>query len=217
MEKNDKYFDYGHGVLKNKLDIKDKEKLRQAESDIVVTRIHQIFSDMHFTPSVEYYKSLHKFLFGDVYEFAGEFRDIQIYKEEKALAYLSVDYSKPENIESDLIKIFESIKSCDFESLSVEDRIDFITLTVSSLWQVHPFREGNTRTVLVLLRTLLNSYNITFDINMFKHSNNFQYMRDAFVAASFEAEDLGVKRNYSYVKRVINDIIIEDMEKKRGI
>lgn len=217
MEKNDKYFDYGHGVLKNKLNIKDKEKLRQAESDIVITRIHEIFSNMYFEPSIEYYKNLHKFLFGDVYAFAGEFRDIEIFKEEKALAYLSVDYSKPENIESDLIRIFEIIKNTDFNSLSTEEKIDYITKTISSIWQVHPFREGNTRTVLVLLRTLLNSYNITFDVNMFKHSNNFQYMRDAFVAASFEAEDLGVQRNYSYVKRVINDIIIEDMEKKRGM
>lgn len=40
MEKSDPYIDSNTGVLKNLLNIKDNNKLKQAESDIVITRIH---------------------------------------------------------------------------------------------------------------------------------------------------------------------------------
>lgn len=55
MEKSDPYIDSNTGVLKNLLNIKDNNKLKQAESDIVITRIHEIFNNMYFEASKEYF------------------------------------------------------------------------------------------------------------------------------------------------------------------
>lgn len=58
MEKSDPYIDSNTGVLKNLLNIKDNNKLKQAESDIVITRIHEIFKTMYFESSKEYFLEL---------------------------------------------------------------------------------------------------------------------------------------------------------------
>ncbi len=55
MEKSDPYIDSNTGVLKNLLNIKDNNKLKQAESDIVITRIHEIFKNMYFESSKDYF------------------------------------------------------------------------------------------------------------------------------------------------------------------
>ena len=107
MEKSDPYIDSNTGVLKNLLNIKDNNKLKQAESDIVITRIHEIFKTMYFESSKEYFLELHKYLFSDVYSFAGKYRTIEIYKQERVLAYESVEYAKPSEIDYQLNEIFE--------------------------------------------------------------------------------------------------------------
>ena len=94
---------------------------------------------------------------------------------------------------------------------------DFLTSLISDLWGIHAFREGNTRTVLVFLRGYLNSYGINFNINFFKNSNTYQYARDALVASYFESTILGITRNYTYLRKLIGDIIEEDLERKRNI
>ncbi len=155
MEKSDPYIDSNTGVLKNLLNIKDNNKLKQAESDIVITRIHEIFKTMYFESSKEYFLELHKYLFSDVYSFAGKYRTIEIYKQERVLSYESVEYAKPSEIDYQLNEIFEILRNTDLLSLDIEMQKDFVTSLISGLWKVHPFREGNTRTCLVFLRTYL--------------------------------------------------------------
>lgn len=217
MEKSDPYIDSNTGVLKNLLNIKDNNKLKQAESDIVITRIHEIFNNMYFETSKDYFLELHKYLFSDVYSFAGKYRTIEIYKQERVLAYESVEYAKPSEIDYQLNEIFEILRNTDLLSLDIEMQKDFVTSLISDLWKVHPFREGNTRTCLVFLRTYLNSYDIKFDVNFFKHENTYKYMRDALVASAFESDIYEKEREYKYLRRIIGDIIELDQERKRKL
>lgn len=207
MKKKVTKYVYNNGTLINKLNIKDNELLKQAESDIVTVRIHEVIKGGYYEASEEYLKELHKYLFSDVYPFAGNYRDIQIYKEERVLARLSVDYSHPNDIENKIKKLLEYINNTNLNELNNEERINYITNVLTTLWQIHPFREGNTRTSLVYMRQLLKSYGLTFDEYFFKPKGNFEYTRDALVAACFESEDFDVKRNYTYIKRVIGDIL----------
>lgn len=217
MEKSDPYLYEESDVLKNYLNIKDNAKLKQAESDIVITRIHEVFSSMYFEASKEYFMELHKYLFSDVYPFAGKLRTINIYKQEKVLAYESVEYSNYEDIDMNLDEVFEILKNTDLLSLDLEMRKDFVTSLISDLWRIHPFREGNTRTCLVFLRTYLNSYDIKFDINFFKNEGTYKYMRDALVASSFESDIYEKSREYKYLRRIIGDILELDQERKRSL
>ncbi len=212
----DKDYDYENCLLKNKLNIDSKTKLDQAESDFAIVRLKELLEKNYFEPTKEFLYSIHKYIFGDVYPFAGTIRNVPIVKEEKILKRLSVDYIKPENIDSELDNIFKRINNISLDDLSSEEKIDFVTKIISDIWKVHPFREGNTRTTLVFLRLYLKSYGITFSSELFSRGGNFKYMRDALVASAFEASDLGVERNYMYLKRVISDIIEDDLVQKRG-
>ncbi len=55
----------------------------ELECDFVSIRIVELLGIDNFELSVDYLKYIHKYLFQDVYEFAGEFRDINFSKHEK--------------------------------------------------------------------------------------------------------------------------------------
>lgn len=213
----DPYIDNRHFILKNKLGITNAEKLKKTESDIVTLKIAEVYAGSSekvpkYNPSSDYLLALHKYLFKDLYGFAGEYRTIHIEKAERALAFLSVEYSEPEEISDKVENVFKTIRETDFYSLDNEEKIDYVTNILVDLWKTHPFREGNTRTSLVFLKCFLKSYNIEFDAELFKMHGTYQYTRDALVAASFEAEDLNVKRDYRYIRGIVNEIMEESLE-----
>lgn len=110
LYKKDPYV-YKNGTLINKLGITDYEKLRQAEADISFVKLFTVDRDV--APGdfgLEYIKRLHKYILGDIFDWAGDFRTVPMQKEEKILAGDSVRYSHPNNINSDLSKIIEKLQ-----------------------------------------------------------------------------------------------------------
>ena len=80
----------GTTVLINKLDIRDQEKLNEAELFIVSVKSLQ-FEMEPFPEDLDfaYYKRLHQFLFGELYDWAGSVRSIDISKQQATNAVLS--------------------------------------------------------------------------------------------------------------------------------
>ena len=62
-------------------------------------------------------------LFSDLYDWAGENRCINMYKEEPVLNGLSVEYSDCHNIDNDLEKLDQYFKSIKWELLSKKEII----------------------------------------------------------------------------------------------
>ena len=97
-------------VLRNKLGIKTEKTLDLIEAEQsranMMLLYEQGFSD--FTP--EGLCKIHQFLFGDVYEWAGKYRVINIQKSERLLAGQSVWYSNDDDIERDLENAFYSYR-----------------------------------------------------------------------------------------------------------
>ena len=92
-------------VLINKLDIRDSKKLDEAEGEMVSFNTISLLSNPLQINSVFDVKKIHKLLFGELYEWAGENRKINIYKDEPVLGGLSVSYSDCNNIDKDLKKL----------------------------------------------------------------------------------------------------------------
>lgn len=96
-------------VLRNALSIKDEKTLDLIEAEQsranMMLLYEQGFHD--FTP--EGLQSIHRFLFGDLYDWAGQFRIINIEKRERLLAGRSVWYSNDEAISDDLASVFQDI------------------------------------------------------------------------------------------------------------
>ena len=77
---------YKNGTLKNKLGITDYEELRQAESDISFIKLFTLEQDLSIQEfDVNDIKRIIKYILGDIFDWAGEFRTVPIAKSEKIL------------------------------------------------------------------------------------------------------------------------------------
>lgn len=88
------------------------------------------------------FRFIHKALFSDVYEWAGQYRKINIKKREPLLAGQSVWYSDCVNIETDLDNAWESINMVNWNKLNRENFAKQIARLFPALWQVHQFAKA---------------------------------------------------------------------------
>lgn len=181
----DPYVYEGTNILRNKLNIQDEQTLIETEAQIFIAKfldMSSIANQLDFKS----YKSLqwiHHFIFSDLYNWAGEFRTVDIFKHERVLGGLSVKYSNENEIVSDLKKAFEwsNKRLWDYDNPQLtEDFSKFMT----DLWRIHPFREGNTRTVSVYMNSFAESNELRFDGELL--SKRAGYLREALVLAAVE-------------------------------
>lgn len=95
------------------------------------TRIVELLNKDDFDLSVDYLKYVHKFLFQDVYEFAGEFRKIDFSKHEKILNNDSVAYGDCTTLMASLE--YDISLEKDYEEMNIVEVINNITKFSSSI------------------------------------------------------------------------------------
>ena len=84
----------GTTILINKFDIRDEEKLSEIESVISSARYAEWLNAPQATTfDFDHYKAIHRFVFSDLYEWAGEVRTVNISKK-------GTQFTPAENIES---------------------------------------------------------------------------------------------------------------------
>ena len=115
----------------------------ELECDFVSTRIVELLNKDNFDLSVDYLKYVHKFLFQDVYKFAGEFRKIDFSKHEKILNNDSVAYGDYNTLTKSLEYDIALEKEKNYKEMNIVEVINNITKFSSNIWQVHPFRDVN--------------------------------------------------------------------------
>ncbi len=78
-ERDDYYCYYNSPVLKNKFGIKDERTLEVAERKLTTLRLAELEkSPLRGELDFEYLREIHRRLFGEIYEWAGENRKIDI-------------------------------------------------------------------------------------------------------------------------------------------
>lgn len=157
--RNSVYCYKGTNTLVNKLNIKDPVALDNYETSIVAIKLMALekqgitgnFDVKHFT-------SIHKFLFEDIYPFAGLFRTENIAKD-------YFQFAEWEYIESELFRLLNELKNENFlEGLPKEDFAKRLAYYWSELNVLHPFREGNGRATREFLRQLALKNNYILNI-----------------------------------------------------
>ncbi len=204
----DPYFYDDVPVLKNKLNIKDKEELESTEADITFIKlldVDRVMKNGKF--EFNHLKAIHKHIFEDIYGWAGEIRTINIEKEEKVLAGKSVDYCDYNLIEKEASLAIKELKEIQWEKLGIEEKAQLFSKKLAKLWRVHPFREGNTRTVIAFAAQFAESRNFPLDKSLFKKHSD--YLRTSLVMAS-----IGEYSEYEHLTRIIKDAMQEG--KKRS-
>ena len=127
-----------------------KKTRNEKECVLVSLRIANILEDKSFGFSPITLKNIHKYLFKDIYDFAGKYRNYNITKKEDILNGDTVKYVNYQEIESYYEYDFKEEKEFDYSKLKNNDElIEHIVKFTSSIWQVHAFGEGNTRTTAV--------------------------------------------------------------------
>lgn len=197
---NDPYLYEGSSVLRNLLNIHDEKELDFAEAELSQANMMLLYEQGFDDFSTLGIKTIHKVLFEDVYDWAGEFRSINIQKREHLLAGISVLYADYDKIERDLNSAWGAINKIQWSSLSREEFAAKIARLFPPFWQVHPFREGNTRTILMLMTFFVEHYDYYFDKELLAASAG--YVRSAFVMAS-----LGQYSEYEHLEKILLDAI----------
>ena len=99
---NDPYLYEKSSVLHNLLNIYNSKDLDVAEAELSQASMMLLYEQGFNDFSTQGIKTIHKVLFEDVYDWAGEFRVINIQKREPLLAGISVWYADSDNIKKDL-------------------------------------------------------------------------------------------------------------------
>lgn len=175
-------------VLKNKFNITDFDTLKQLEEEIVSAKLYQLmknsvsgrFSKTHFF-------RIHRFLFGDIYSFAGKIRTEQIWKGDTM-------FYPPNAIENELNKLFETVSAFIKQTLTKDELIDKTAYIMAELNIIHPFREGNGRTIREFIRQWF--WHFGYDLNWGNVDKNF------ILNASINSVD-----NYKTLIAVLNNCI----------
>jgi len=183
-------------ILINKLNIKKQDRLDQYEALMFKLAFENLRQNPTNVINASDILTIHKLLFGEVYEWAGNVRSINIEKQEAVLNGLSVNYSDKKLILKELNKLNNEMAILKNDNSFIKN----ISRLISKMWQIHPFREGNTRTVVVFLYLYLRNFNLEINFELLeKHS---KFFRNALVLAS-----IGEYSEYQHLELILNDAI----------
>ena len=185
-----------------------EEEERTEEADIISIRIARLISDDSFSFTVGQLVSIHKQLFSGLFIHAGRLRDYNFIKREWALDGASVWYGDYHDLEATLQFDFETERRFKYSGLSMDDIIDHLAMFISSIWQVHPFQEGNTRTTAVFVIKYLRS--VGFDATNDTFAKNASYFRNALVRANYKHLQKGVYEDRSFLIKFLRNLLLNE-------
>ena len=188
-----------NGTLKNKLGITEYKELNDAEKDIGFVKLIDIGESFKQKYDAEYIRNIHRHIFEDIFDWAGEFRTVPVYKTEIVIPGLSLEYSAPKNIEKDLNVVLEELNSTNWSGKNIDEITAQFTDQLARIWRVHPFRDGNTRTTLAFAENYSREHGFSMDIGILleqltrlvtpKGDVKRYSIRDKFVLAALDKKD----------------------------
>lgn len=146
---------------------------------------------------------MHFFIFQDLYDWAGEQRKLNIFKEEPVLGGLSVEYSDMADIARDAKSVLKEMVSKNWNDMDTKRKSMEFADSMAKLWKVHCFREGNTRTVITFCCQYADENICHINRTLFeKHS---EYVRTALAAYNAVFYDLGDLSKKEYLLNIVED------------
>ena len=198
---------YGFRYLTSKIE----RDLR--ECDLVSIRTVKLLENKEFKFSIDYLKKIHKSLFSDILKknYVGIFRNYNISKNESVLSGNSVIYTDYRELTECLNYDFEREKKNDYKNLPLDEKINKVSNFISSIWQVHPFIEGNTRTIIIFLIKYLKK--LGFKLNEDIFIENSLYFRNALVLSNYSNRELKISNDFRFLTSFFIKLIVNYDEK----
>ena len=178
----------------------------EEEADKVSANIAKILASKTFAFNTNGYVSLHRRIFEGVFKHAGEIRQYDIAKKEWVLEGDSVNYLNWEDLRRALDWDIEQEKNFSYKGLTDDEKIEHIAKFISGIWQIHAFREGNTRTTAIFTIQYLRSLGYEVNNEMFaKHS---WYFRNALVRANYRNINKDIEYSPIYLVRFFRNLLL---------
>jgi len=198
-------------VLRNLGNIRNAEELRSAEGNVTRHTLAMVYSHTFTKFNTESLCEIHRIIFDRFYDWAGEFRTIQLAKSEKVLGGDTVRYSHPKQIKKELLEASKEISRLK-KTEPKKDLLFKLVRITAKIWQIHPFREGNTRAIISFI--VLIAVNLRIDIDYSLFEKHAAYVRNALVWAS-----QGMYSKFEYLERIFYDAagLIADTEGSTGV
>ncbi len=220
-----------NGTLKNKLGKENEAELDEAEKNIAFARLIDLDDVNKAQCNSDLIKQIHFHIFQDIYDWAGKFRTVPIYKQEVVLPGISLEYAKSEEIEEKLNKELMQMNEYDWKNKKSDELAEQFAKSLAKVWRVHPFRDGNTRTVLTFANIFANMKGFNLNMESILDSLSRKYdesgeitqysVRDKFVLAALDDKDYpepehlqavfktaiekGVKEQISSLKNIVSE------------
>lgn len=174
---DEKYCYPNTNILKNKLNIRDKQTLLQAEIELTSKRLQQLQEKpMKGNFDFHHLCNIHKHIFQDLYDWAGKPRTVAIAKGSL--------FCLPQHIQSYAGTIFPNYyKDCNHVKDNQKELIKILAAYYADLNALHPFREGNGRAQREFTRELCRQCGYAFDLRFTTH--------EQMLNASIESLDKG--------------------------
>ena len=147
-------------VLINKYNIRDKEMLEKFEIQKVFAKLLGLDvkpTRVSYTYNVVHLVNIHKYLFGDIYEWAGSVRSVNISKGNQ--------FCRCELIEEQMSQIMGKLADENYlYGLDKEKLAERLAYYIGEINAIHPFREGNGRSQRMFIEVLAlrNRYHLDF-------------------------------------------------------
>ena len=184
------------------------------EADRVSARINQIIEEDGFYLSPTYLTGLHGLIFEGVFPHAGFVREVNLRKREWVLRGDSVTYGHAPVIEKTLEYDFDKEKGYSYARKSKREIVSHFARFIAGIWQIHPFREGNTRTVAVFAIKYLRSMRIAATNEIF--AENSWYFRNALVRANYDNPLKGIARDFEPLERFFGNLILGEQNELKS-
>ncbi len=172
---NDPYVYPGTQMLVNRLNIRDQTEFQQAESDLSYRRIMQLRAEpIKGNFDMDHLKAIHKHIFGDLYDWAGQTRTVNIGKNGDW-------FVRRELIDQYANKVFEVLKGQQhLRSMSREDVALKSAALFANLNALHPFREGNGRAQREFIVQLVKQAGYELKFEGISKAHMMELSRDSF-------------------------------------
>lgn len=184
----------------------DKEK--EQEADKVACNIADVLFNKRLDFSTDGYLNLHRQIFDGVYDHAGQLRASDIVKSEWVLEKDTVFYLHWEELRMALDSNFQFERNLHYDELRGEELLEWIAFFTAGIWHIHPFNEGNTRTIAVFSILLLRP--LGFDIHTDVFADHSWYFRNAMVRANYMNELKHVHVNPDFLIRFYRNWMFGD-------
>ncbi len=187
---------YEDGTLRNKLNIRDYHELKQAEADIGFLKLINVDSVKTNGLNEELLKKIHHHIFESIFDWAGKYRTVPVYKEELVIPGISLRYEDVGSINKELKKQMTQLNMINWDTEDIDKLAFTFARKIAVMWKIHPFRDGNTRTFLSFAYIFAKANGFGFDMELFTNELNRKFddngkvvnysVRDRFVLASLD-------------------------------